>query len=261
MEALATTSACNNPQKFHTHTYTYILGGNHEPPADPTRIARGVRARFAMPFTVINLHEMYKEVLAWDLYKMLEGNPMYSLNPVPLRFSSIDEYLDIFEPLLLEECRAQTLRHLYAAAETEHRITLASVEAAEPFRLLHFELPPHTSDEHAPFESKDLVFISHEQLHLEDIHSHGRVQEFHALGLVEKIITGTAHADILILKVYLRGADPPCCRPHLLACLLACVRACSLASSLTRLLRSTSPRSRPAGCRPCSTSVCSSCAR
>ena len=56
-----------------------------------------------MPFYHPSLDEMNKEVLAWDLYAMLEGRAMYSLRDVPVKFSSVDEYLDVFEPLLLEE--------------------------------------------------------------------------------------------------------------------------------------------------------------
>ena len=49
-----------------------------------------------MPFVVLSLDEMYKEVLGWDLYVMLSGRPMYQLRDVPERFSSVDEYLDVF---------------------------------------------------------------------------------------------------------------------------------------------------------------------
>ena len=93
-----------------------------------------------MPFVVLSLDEMYKEVLGWDLYVMLSGRPMYQLRDVPERFSSVDEYLDVFEPLLLEECRAQTLRSLYEMTDSrDHHLQLKLVEPLEPFRLLQFD--------------------------------------------------------------------------------------------------------------------------
>ena len=63
-----------------------------------------------MVFFNPSLEAMNKEVLAWDLYDMISGHSMYSLQEIPIRFSSVDQYLDILEPLLLEECRAQILR-------------------------------------------------------------------------------------------------------------------------------------------------------
>ena len=165
-------------------------------------------ARPVLNFPSVNLNEMHKEILAWDLFKMLENNAMYTLRDVPLCFGSIDEYLDIFEPLLLEECRAQTLRNLHAATESDHHLELAAVEANEPFRLLHFEMPQQasrSSEDRALFESRDLVFISHEQLNLDEVDGEGNgQQEFHALGLVERIVADrTASEGLLIVKVYL----------------------------------------------------------
>ena len=120
---------------------------------------------------------MNKEVLAWDLYSMIEGRAMYSLRDVPLRFSSVDEYLDIFEPLLLEECRAQTLRSLHESVGVSYHLQLRSVEPHEPFRLLHYEspeLPAGAADkEDDALRPTDLVFVSYEPLDLGDLKDAG----------------------------------------------------------------------------------------
>ena len=118
-----------------------------------------------MPFFNPSLDDMSKEVLAWDLYTMLEGKVMYSLQDVPVRFSSVDQYLDVFEPLLLEECRAQTLRSLHENSSIEHHLQLMSVEAADPFRIIQFEAPAESSTKPMYFDT-DLVFVSHEPLDL-----------------------------------------------------------------------------------------------
>ena len=81
-----------------------------------------------MPFFNPSLDDVNKEVLGWDLYQILAGKPMYSLRDVPINFSSVDQYLDIFEPLLLEECRAQTLRSLKESEHIEHHLKLQAVE-------------------------------------------------------------------------------------------------------------------------------------
>ena len=118
-----------------------------------------------MPFFNPSLDDMSKEVLAWDLYHMLAGKAMYSLRDVPVRFSSVDEYLDVFEPLLLEECRAQTLRSLHENEDREHHVQLQAVDALEPFRIIHFAAPPDSTAKPVFFDT-DLVFVSHEPLDL-----------------------------------------------------------------------------------------------
>ena len=146
-----------------------------------------------MPFYSPSLEEMSKEVLAWDLYHMLAGKAMYSLRDVPVRFSSVDEYLDVFDPLLLEECRAQTLRSLHENDGREHHVLLRSVEPLEPFRIVHFEAPADSLTKPTYFDTY-LVFVSHEPL---DCHVRAeptlgsKGQQFHALALVTLSSPGT----------------------------------------------------------------------
>ena len=64
---------------------------------------------------------MHTEVLGWDLYQVLNDDSMYSLRKVPVHFDSVDEYLDVMEPLLLEESRAQILRDLQEANDDDLR--------------------------------------------------------------------------------------------------------------------------------------------
>jgi hypothetical protein len=49
-------------------------------------------------------------VLAWDYWELRKPRKAVPLRRVPARFSSFKEYVDVFEPLILEECRAQVLR-------------------------------------------------------------------------------------------------------------------------------------------------------
>lgn len=167
-----------------------------------------------MPFAHVSLDEMNKEVLAWDIHQMLSGEPMYSLRKVPVHFSSIDQYLDIFEPLLLEECRSQILRSMgesEGAARVTHRLKLLAVEPCDPFRVMRFEPPaaaPTANGKPALVET-DLVCVSYEPLNLngavEGSEGDGEAEpsaeghEFHALALV----SGSGHSSTLSLKLYL----------------------------------------------------------
>ena len=49
-------------------------------------------------------------VLAWDYWELRKPRKAVPLRRVPTRFSSFKEYVDVFKPLILEECRAQVLR-------------------------------------------------------------------------------------------------------------------------------------------------------
>ena len=148
-----------------------------------------------------SLEDMNKEVLAWDLYMMLSGEAMYTLQKIPVHFSSVDQYLDVFEPLLLEECRAQTLRSLQENEVVEHHLKLQAVqgEPHEPFRIANFAAPAESTSKPFYFDT-DLVLVSHEQLDLETLDDDGKVksQQFHALALVNAASPGT-----LALKLYL----------------------------------------------------------
>lgn len=127
-----------------------------------------------MPFFNPSLDDMNKEVLAWDMYQMLQGKPMYLLRKVPLRFSSVDEYLDVFEPLLLEECCAATLRSMQEAEhQEEHNLQITAVEPNEPFRYLTFSLTAELKERMGaestkPFRENDLVFVSYERLTVDE---------------------------------------------------------------------------------------------
>ena len=117
-----------------------------------------------------SLDDMNKEILGWDVYTMLSGEAMYELKKVPVHFSSVDQYLDVFEPLLLEESRAQTLRSLQSQDVTEHQLKLQAVrgEPHEPFRIANFEAPPEATTKPLYFDT-DLVLVSPEQLDLADL--------------------------------------------------------------------------------------------
>ena len=148
-----------------------------------------------------SLDDMNKEILGWDVYTMLSGEAMYELKKVPVHFSSVDQYLDVFEPLLLEESRAQTLRSLQSHDVTEHQLKLQAVrgEPHEPFRIANFEAPTEATTKPLYFDT-DLVLVSHEQLDLERVDDDGQLvpQQFHALALVNGSSPGT-----LALKLYL----------------------------------------------------------
>lgn len=82
------------------------------------------------------------------------------------------------------------LTHLQENEAPDMCLQIVAVEAADPFRLISFDLPDGTV---LPFAEHDLVFISYEKLDLrgEGEGEEGKevrstaAQQFHALGIVQ----------------------------------------------------------------------------
>ena len=60
-----------------------------------------------------HLSNLQREVLCWDYWRLgteEDTRVERELKEVPSTFKSIQEYINIFEPLILEECAAQVVR-------------------------------------------------------------------------------------------------------------------------------------------------------
>ena len=111
-----------------------------------------------------HLSRLQQEVLAWDYYRMgaeddLGASGGRKLRKVPMTFSSITEYLDVFEPLVLEECAAQVCR----GEEGEDGKRPANIGAVfrcernNGFHVVQFILTEEAMKE---FHDNDLILIS-----------------------------------------------------------------------------------------------------
>ena len=62
-----------------------------------------------------HLSRLQQEILPWDYYRIGTSEEEDAVKPagnrtlreVPQTFTSVDEYVNVFEPLVLEECAAQ----------------------------------------------------------------------------------------------------------------------------------------------------------
>lgn len=84
--------------------------------------------------------ELHKHVLTWDVYDILDGKQLYDLSRVKESYRSVDEYLDVFEGLLLEECRAQLERSAIEKTQTYH-LRVKRSEESGAFTFLHTTHP------------------------------------------------------------------------------------------------------------------------
>lgn len=75
--------------------------------------------------------------------KRKKGEPVPEeggLRAVPSAFSSVAEYVAVFEPLLLEECRAQILRGQDEGRAAAHRARIAQSEAVNQFTFVKLQV-------------------------------------------------------------------------------------------------------------------------
>ena len=113
-----------------------------------------------------HLSRLQQEVLSWDYFTMDDGQTRSdatrkrALRDVPKTFASVNEYLDVFEPLVLEECAAQISR----GDEEETRRSSGSPIGAvfrstrvDGFHVVQFILG---EDAMAGFHDNDLILVS-----------------------------------------------------------------------------------------------------
>eukprot|EP00897_Mesotaenium_endlicherianum_P009227 jgi/Mesen1/8332/ME000046S07724 len=120
-------------------------------------------------------------VLSWDYFRVLtdfqlkeraprSGDGGFEVAPsdevglrhVPTTFSSMEEYLSIFEPLLLEECRAQIIRgrEESGAGCDSFMVVCTKCERANEF---HFVIVAAQMEQIADLSENDLLLISKEK--------------------------------------------------------------------------------------------------
>ncbi|KAL3678344.1 hypothetical protein R1sor_021300 [Riccia sorocarpa] len=128
-----------------------------------------------------NQARLQKIVLSWDFYRLLslakikqkkrkrggkggedevpEG--ALKLRSVPDKFKDLDEYLSVFESLLLEECRAQIVRGEEEGGGMQcHMAALANWERANEFYFMRLTVPADVVED---FMENDLLLFSKEK--------------------------------------------------------------------------------------------------
>ncbi|PSC70977.1 putative helicase MAGATAMA 3 [Micractinium conductrix] len=126
-------------------------------------------------------------LISWDYWelerKMAEGGgPIAELPTIPKQFATVDDYVRVFEPLLLEECAAQMLRgqeegQVLTSQPAVVAATQARQSGDDESQLVRLTLPPGVS---STFHDNDMLLLSRdnpEEERGDELH--------HALGVVE----------------------------------------------------------------------------
>ncbi|KAN0000214.1 hypothetical protein ACTFIZ_000638 [Dictyostelium cf. discoideum] len=91
------------------------------------------------------IDSLHKIILDWVPTKFADDPPMSELKPVPGTFDDLKHYIDIFQPLLIEEFRAQVIRNLDEGVNFQD-VTVGNFIQENGFIDVDFELPPKEND-------------------------------------------------------------------------------------------------------------------
>ncbi|KAI0518870.1 hypothetical protein KFK09_006307 [Dendrobium nobile] len=149
----------------------------------------------------------YKSILEMDyfvivgLYSTDELDKTTSnFNEVPLHFQSSDHYVKIFQPLVLEEFKAQ-LRHSFLESSVEDKhcgsLSIVSVERIDDFHIIRGRPDEKASEISLGCLENDLVLLTKNPLE-------NSVQSTHVLGKVERREKSDKNSSvILVIRLYL----------------------------------------------------------
>lgn len=143
------------------------------------------------------VNRFHRILLSWDYYALCqraeEGKGVYdTLRSVPNTFASIQEYKEVFEPLLLEEAGAQVLRGIEEGCVIEpHPAVVATCSKDGDFHIARISVQEDVAKQ---MTDNDLLLLTKD--HPQD--EKCRVQ-LHALGFME----GHEGAQSLRVKFYL----------------------------------------------------------
>lgn len=113
-----------------------------------------------------HLSRLQQEILPWDYYRIGTSEEEDAVKPagnrtlreVPQTFTSVDEYVNVFEPLVLEECAAQLGRT--DDDEDQRAAVIGAVEKSERvngFHVVRFALREEAARE---FRDNDVFLLS-----------------------------------------------------------------------------------------------------
>ena len=143
----------------------------------------------ARRFKPPRLDEWYKPILEIDYFAITgltstsdDNCPTFGkLKEVPVCFQSPEEYIDVFQPLVLEEFKAQLQSSFQETPSWEEMyfgvLSVLAVERVDDFHLVRFAHDDNDSTSSRSFSENDLVLLTKEPLQKSshDIHMIGKV--------------------------------------------------------------------------------------
>merc|ERR1712050_133739 len=104
-----------------------------------------------------------RKILSWNFYDIMKCSNFdqkhYNLSMVPQTFETFQKYIEIFEPLLLEECVAQIKRgrdEQMCSSNFANKVYLKSKEIIQNFIFLKFTFEKVTST----YNENDIVIVT-----------------------------------------------------------------------------------------------------
>lgn len=141
-----------------------------------------------------SLDDLHKVILQWDLNTVQIPNESF-LRRVPHLFNSVDEYIEIFEPLLLEEFRAQLDKAKDEDTFPSKKMKIKDIARVNDFHLITF----YGQDAHHSFQDNELVIVSKDEIHSETL-----TKTSHVFGIIPKHPKEDRKKDEVQVKFFLQ---------------------------------------------------------
>ncbi|XP_059288718.1 uncharacterized protein LOC132042120 isoform X1 [Lycium ferocissimum] len=167
-------------------------------------------------FKAVRLDDWYRPILEFNYFLTVglttegagKNDSLSKLKEVPVRFQSVDEYVEIFRPLILEEFKAQLQSSFQEITSLEEMscgsLSVMSVERIDDF---HFIRCVHEDVDSAGSKScsdNDLILLTRQPLR-------NSCPDIHIVGKVEKREKDCKRrSSIVLIRLYLQN------RPHLM---------------------------------------------
>lgn len=167
-------------------------------------------------FKPLRLDEWYRPILEIDFFKTVglsskiedRNHPTSKLKEVPMSFSSPEQYVDIFRPLVLEEFKAQLQSSFLELSSLDDMycgsISVINVERIDDFHLVRFLYDDNDFAGSKSISENDLILLTKEPLQSD---SH----DVHVIGKVERREREKKRrSSILMIRFYLTNGSSHC---------------------------------------------------
>ncbi|XP_007023652.2 PREDICTED: uncharacterized protein LOC18595576 isoform X2 [Theobroma cacao] len=159
------------------------------------------------------LDDWFRPILEIDFFVMVgiaspgedESRTFNKLREVPVSFQSPEQYVNIFQPLVLEEFKAQLHNSFLEMSSWEDMycgtISVLSVERVDDFHLVRFVYEGDDSTASKSFSENDLVLLTKEPLQSvsHDVHMVGKVER--------RERDNKRRSSILLVRFYLQNGS------------------------------------------------------
>eukprot|EP00898_Chlorokybus_atmophyticus_P002657 jgi/Chlat1/3392/Chrsp23S03726 len=189
-----------------------IAVGPNNRPGNPVKKSHGEAPAVAAAFKTVRMDDWFREILSWHYYQIVENEDPADINrlkTVPVQFQSVGDYQEVFQPLLLEELKAQLQRSheesplLHEDSATVRQLALDKVDV---FHVARMKVEEGSVAEGVRGVSENDLVLLGKPAHKGS--SGGTQYKMHMLGMVMKRVRDSGERGLVLqLRLCLAGSQ------------------------------------------------------